>query len=397
MKRILFYYNNFCNSTSKGGTEVATFRIARALKATGECEIFHAYQRSYGSSGDAIYSRTIKLPETKNSFIKELKDFILDNNIDVVVVMGKFFKYDRIEKAISESGRTVKLIFMHHFAPGSEKKKTTWKAASRLLSLNPFNPVYYLRFLFYPLVKLPRTLVWPKVYRKIYNASDNVVLLSEGYKEDYCRVGGFSDESKFRAIQNIFDPSENGRNREDISLNTKEKRVLILSRMDEIQKRISIALKIWSRIEKNPALADWHLDIVGDGHNIDIFKRIARRLKLRNVTFHGWQPNKSFLEECSILMSTSDYEGLSLAMIEAQANGCVPIAFNSYASLPDIITDGFNGVIVESPDNIEEFSRKLERLMEEKEDRERLALNAIKSSDKFSSDKIAEKWLKILT
>ena len=39
MRRVLFYYDNFCDDNSKGGTEVATFRIVKALKNTGEFEI----------------------------------------------------------------------------------------------------------------------------------------------------------------------------------------------------------------------------------------------------------------------------------------------------------------------------------------------------------------------
>ena len=282
-KRILFYYDNYCGAHSRGGTEVATSRIARALKDFEDCEVFNAYMRRKDATPDDIYKETIKLPHNRKGFIKTLSEFIRANEIDYVVNMGRFFRHKRLEDAIQKSGRDAKLLFMHHFAPGSEKKKTTYRAAWHLFKLNPANPLYWLRITFYPLVKLPRRLSWRKIYRKVYEQSSGIVLLSKGYVADYKKIAGIEDEDKFVAIPNIFDCPA----RENVE--EKEKRVLILSRMDEIQKRITLALQIWKKIESHEELKDWRLDIVGTGHDMKAVRRMAGKLGLERAEFHGWQ------------------------------------------------------------------------------------------------------------
>lgn len=392
MKKVLFYTENYSHEEAKGGTEVATWRIARALKDTGTWEVFNAFRKQGDTADNSIYDQTLLLPGGKSGFVRKLSDFIREKEIDAVVNMTRFFRHEMIYEAIKASDRNVKLIFMQHFAPGSEFKKGTFSSGYHLMKLNPTNPLYWLRTTLYPLLKIPRNLRLSRLYRKVYQNSDKVVLLSEGYKRDYRAVGEFQDESKFEVIPNIYDGHP------DIASGfKKEKRVLILSRMDEIQKRLSLALRIWRKIEDNPDLGDWHLDIVGGGHNMDIVKRLVKKLKLENVTLHGWQDRKHFLERSSILMLTSEYEGLPLSLLETQAYGVVPIAFNSFASLEDVVTNYENGVIIEKFGDIEDYSDKLTDLMNDGEYREELMKNALCSKDKFSSSTIAEKWLKILT
>ena len=45
-------------------------------------------------------------------------------------------------------------------------------------------------------------------------------------------------------------------------------------------------------------------------------------------------------------MMTSSFEGWGLTLTEAQQYGCVPLAFHSFASLTDIITDKVNGFAI---------------------------------------------------
>lgn len=392
MKRVLFYYDNMCHEAAKGGTEVATYRIAKALKDSGKVEVFNAFRNSTPLKNNSVYKDIIKLDRNTSGFKRQLSDFIIKNDIEIIVNMSRFFRHPLISKAIKESGKDVRLLFMQHFAPGSEMKKATYKSGFHLLKLNPLNPIYWLRSTFYPLIKLPRNLKWKKIYKNVYDLSDKVILLSEGYNRDYCRIGGFTDDSKFVSVANIFETPIKS---DDIK--TKKKRILILSRMDEVQKRISLALKIWQKIELDPDLYDWELDIVGNGHNKDIVKRLIKKLKLERANFHGWQEREPFLESSSILMMTSAYEGLPLSILEAQAYGCVPVAFNSFASLTDIVEPFYNGVVVDKFGDIDDYTKKLTELMYDDSYREELSKNSALSADKFSSERISEKWLKILT
>lgn len=388
MKNILFYYDNYCGESSHGGTEVATFRIARALKDTGKYRVFNAYKHRRDNNEEEVFTRVIKLDG--RTFARDLSLFINDNNIDAVVNMGRFFRHNKLRKAIDSSGRKVKLLFMHHFAPGSEITKGTWKSGLHLLKMEPSNPLYWLRATVYPLLKLPRRLKYPAAYRNVYEASDTVVLLSESYGDEYMKFSSVKDKSKFKAIPNIYEPTELP------SLSHKEKKVLVLSRMDEIQKRISLILDVWKKIEEIPDLNEWELDIVGTGHDYSAIRKYASRKGLKRVNFHGWQKSAPFLERSPILMSTSLYEGLSLAMIEAQTYGCVPIVFASYSSIGDIVKDGVSGFSVTPFGDTEAFARKLCTLMKNEPLRKELTANAMKQIDKFSAKHVADEWMKIL-
>lgn len=392
MKRILFYSENFCGAKVKGGLEVATFRIAEALKNSGQWKVYNSFRSKSDRKETSIYSDVIKLSKIDSKFQSQLKAFIIRNEIDVVVNMSRFFCHKMICKAAGEADRDVKVLFMQHFAPGSEMKKPTFKSGLHLLKLNPLNPIYWFRASLYPLIKLPRQLKYPRIYKETYRDSDKVVVLSEGYCKNYCKIANIQEDSKFVAIPNIFQPISNL----EFLTSAKEKRVLILSRMDEIQKRISLALKIWKKIEENIDLDGWHLDIVGSGHNSDIVKKLLKEFKIERATYHGWQPREPFLQKASILMSTSEYEGLPLAILEAQAYGTVPIAFDSYTSLRDVVSPYENGVIVDSFGDIDDFTKKLTDLMSDDAFRSELSKNAIESADRFSSNKIGAQWFKML-
>lgn len=392
-KKVLFYSENFCGEQSRGGLEQATFRIAKALKDTGQWEVFNAFRSKREGDEKAFYSNLIELSRSDSKFEKELENFIRSNGIDVVVNMSRFFRHKFIVRAVKKVNPDIKVIFMQHFAPGSEKKKPTYSSGWHLLKLNPLNPLYWLRTTVYPLIKLPRNLRWKKIYRDVYDESDKVILLSEGYIESYKDIAGIRDDNKFTAIPNIFD-LENDKIADYGG--AKEKRVLILSRMDEIQKRISLALKVWKKVMENEDLEDWHLDIVGSGHDISLEKRLAKRLGLKNYTFHGWKDREPFMRRSPIMMMTSEYEGLPLSVLEAQAYGCVPIAFDSFKSIHDVVTDEETGILIESFGDINSYSEKLSDLIRNENKRIDISRRGIANADRFSSDKILRKWLKLL-
>ncbi|MCH5319560.1 MAG: glycosyltransferase [Paramuribaculum sp.] len=392
-RNILFYSENFCGEQSRGGLEQATFRIAKALKETGQWEVFNAFRSKREGDEKAFYSNLIELSRSDSKFEKELENFIRSNRIDVVVNMSRFFRHKFIVRAAKKVNPDIKVLFMQHFAPGSEKKKPTYASGWHLLKLNPLNPLYWLRTTVYPLIKLPRNLIWKKIYRDVYDESDKVILLSEGYIESYKDIAGIQEDNKFTAIPNIFD-LENEKVAEYSGV--KEKRVLILSRMDEIQKRISLALKVWKKVMENDDLTDWHLDIVGSGHDISLEKRLAKRLDLKNYTFHGWKNREPFMRRTPIMMMTSEYEGLPLSVLEAQAYGCVPIAFDSFKSIHDVVTDDETGILIENFGDIVTFANKLIDLMKNKDKRLELAEQGIKEVTRFSSKIIVDRWQQML-
>ena len=94
-------------------------------------------------------------------------------------------------------------------------------------------------------------------------------------------------------------------------------------------------------------------------------------------------------------MMTSSSEGWGLTLTEAQQYGVVPIAFDSYASLHDIIQDGENGFIIPN-NNISEYIEKLKLLIINQDIRKEMASKCIESSKRFSQKNIIQEWIKLL-
>lgn len=90
-------------------------------------------------------------------------------------------------------------------------------------------------------------------------------------------------------------------------------------------------------------------------------------------------------------MMTSSYEGWGLTLTEAQQMGVVPLAFDTFDSLHDIIRHEHNGILVPEK-NLTQYVQRLMQLMEDTPLREKLATQAIHDCQKYSMDKIIRRW-----
>ena len=75
--------------------------------------------------------------------------------------------------------------------------------------------------------------------------------------------------------------------------------------------------------------------------------------------------------------------------------GVVPIAFDSYESIHEIIQDGVNGLLVKEG-NCDEFVRKLHDLLSDDRKRRRMAVSGLDVVNRFSVDRMMNQWMKIL-
>ncbi len=158
-------------------------------------------------------------------------------------------------------------------------------------------------------------------------------------------------------------------------------------------KQPQLLLKIWAKLE--PKFPDWSLKMVGGGHEFESIRALAGTLGLKRVSFEGFQKPESYYRDASIFCMTSAYEGWGLVLVEAAAFGCVPVAFDSFAAVYDIIADGENGKLVPAFD-LEKYAVTLAELMRDNALRERLVRNALRDVEQFSKEKIYARWEKFL-
>lgn len=171
----------------------------------------------------------------------------------------------------------------------------------------------------------------------------------------------------------------------------KHKTVLWCGRVGYDAKRVDRMLSIWKQITmRHP---DWECFILGCG-NIGHFKGLIEKYRIKNIRLLGYCDPEPYFRNGAILCMTSSTEGWGMVLVEAMAYGCVPVAYNSYASLQDIVTDGENGFAIPAFDK-KMYIRKLELLMNDDSLRRRMAARGMSDVCRFNPDKIAAEWIKL--
>ena len=216
-----------------------------------------------------------------------------------------------------------------------------------------------------------------------------VVLLSEGFRQDLNSFYHFKPENVV-AIPNPF-PIKTSIEAHSYQ---KEKAILYVGRINQRHKRFQSVLNIWQKLQDR--LPGYCLNIVGGGQEKEAFEKKARDMKLKRITFYGFQNPDEFYKKSLVSCMTSNFEGFGMVLVEAMQYGCVPFAFDSFAALHDIIDDGKNGFII-PPFDEDKYAETVERFVHlPPEQQTTMQDNCIKKAQTFSVDKIYERWNEII-
>lgn len=138
----------------------------------------------------------------------------------------------------------------------------------------------------------------------------------------------------------------------------------------------------------------WYLDIAGGGdvENERKLKEIASENNVESkVRFLGYRKDVDKLMQAhAIFAHTPRSEGFGMVLTEAMASGCPVVCYN-LSGPSEIIRDNIDGLLVENQ-NIEMMAIRIRELMDNKEERNRLGKNALKSVTRFSLAQIVDKW-----
>lgn len=131
------------------------------------------------------------------------------------------------------------------------------------------------------------------------------------------------------------------------------------------------------------------LKIVGEGELKGDLKNFCVELKIEDrVFFLGIRRDiPKLLSESDIFVMSSDWEGLSIALIEALASG-IPIVATDVGGNGEIIEDGVSGFLTMKGDE-DDFAEKVAKLIYDKELRCRFSKNASERSSLFSIENAA--------
>lgn len=388
---ILFLYGAIINPTN-GGVQRVTRVLADYFQQKGNNVFFLALNKP--PECEIIDDRQFFLPKSKKFNNKKnilfLKEFIRNNSIDIVINQGGFGK-DCSKFAINSNKYGAKVISVLHSSPlasimhfsSSKKDRFQKYKLGFLLSLTD-------RLWVKNILLWTYKLKYQAHFKRLCENSNRVVLLSHNFRNEFnFFIGKDYFQEKIIAISNPCSfPLQ-----DVIDLSNKEKTLLFVGRIEFGQKRVDTLIQIWSNLYKD--FPDWRLMIVGDGPDLGKAKEIANNLGCKRISFEGMQKPIPYYERASIFCMTSSYEGFGLVLVEAQTYGTVPVAFNSFASVTDIIINGESGFLVE-PFNEKAYIGILSELMSNHELLQTISKNSMKSAKKFSLQKIGDEWLELI-
>ena len=138
----------------------------------------------------------------------------------------------------------------------------------------------------------------------------------------------------------------------------------------------------------------WHVYAVGD--NDYKYKIIDMAKGMEGLVFE--EPRADLTDvynEAKINVMTSRNEGLPLSLIEAKLYGCVNVAFDCVTGPSEIIRHETDGYLVKCFDTIKMAERILE-LVNSEETLKQYSENARNDYERFSKDKVIEKWAQVI-
>lgn len=382
MKTILWIYSKpLCPEA--GGTERITSLIQRGLRQIG-----------YNCMDILVIDVQNRYAEYQGEKVCDIYDFLKANKVDVVINQWgqipdflRYFLDNGGKRWQNEGGRVISCLHFHPAPPSlyhnfSIKWNKTWHDYYVMVKARLFAHHY---------AKLDKQRIG-KAYRWVYDHSDVFVMLSESFRRYIVEAMDVEDDSKLVAINNplTFEDLSN----EDI-FQQKEKIILVVSRMYEWHKRISLVLKAWEKLYNKDCMQGWQLIIVGTGRDMEVYKQYVREHKIERILFDGQQSPERYYTKAKIFLMTSEREGWGLTITEAMQRGVVPVAFDTTSSFHDIITNDENGFLVKEG-SMRSFVKKIVQLAKNNEQWKIMAKNALASTSRFSLNAITKEWEKIL-
>jgi glycosyltransferase involved in cell wall biosynthesis len=386
MTILWIYHSEF--DPNVGGTERATHLVMSALEKKGYTTAgLLAFRQDHPR---AIYDH-------KGQQIDNLYALLKDSNVQVVVNQIGYSKW-LLEEFLARGGQRWKdeggvIITCQHFDP-SMFPETLWGLFRHWNRKTPLQKMRRLgRIALLPINRRKAARGLRQAYADLIEMSDHYVILSERHRWKLCAMSGTPYPERVRVIPNpntFATPLSKDRIRD------KCKVALIVSRLDEPQKKISRALRAWASVMRARDLSDWNLQIVGDGEYREDYREFVSKMRIPNVHFIGRTDPEAYYESASLYLHTARREGWGLTITEAMQKGAVPIVMNSCAVYEDFIDDGQSGFLTENG-NVKAFAAHVIELMRDAEKRQRMAERAIEKTRQNDLESIIEKWSEIVS
>lgn len=181
-----------------------------------------------------------------------------------------------------------------------------------------------------------------------------------------------------------------------LSLPKEKYKIINVARID-LQKNQELLVSSFSRLaDKYP---QWNIEIYGLSLNNEFKNNLLNLIseyKLDGRVFINDPVPDIFdkIRESEVFAFPSIYEGWGIALTEAMSLGLPAIGLKMCPSVNCLIEDGKNGFLADN--SIDNFSQKMELLMQNKELRIKMGRDAHKSMKKFDPKFVWDKWEEVM-
>lgn len=348
MKKIVIVIPNI---VYRAGMERAVVNLSNILSSLGHRVYILSIASNSGNCSYHLDSNVrlvhMNLPYLKSNIFfafkhylfiyRKLKLFCSRNNINLVIGT-----YDIINFVITLLPKKIKTIGCEHF---------NYEKSGKIKNL--------LKKIFYR--KLDTTVLLTNRDREKYNFLNNTVVIPNSLS---------------------FQPLET-------SL-LDQKRMVSLGRLT-FQKGYDLLIDAIFLIKDK--LNGWVVDIYGSGEDKVKLEEKISLYNLNDIVFikEPVDDVQSVLCSASVFLSSSRFEGLPMVLIESQSCGIPAVVFDCPCGPAEIVIDGKTGFVVDLFD-IESYSDKIMKLINDVQLRTKFGTNAFYESQRFSTESISIQW-----
>lgn len=224
---------------------------------------------------------------------------------------------------------------------------------------------------------------------KFHSISDSVALIEKDYFNNPTKkIYNWIDENKFYPMYSIEEKKEL---RKQLRIGEDKFVIISVGSCSPVKRHYAIIEALNKILEKAPNIVYLHL---GSGELLSDEMKLAKKLGVMdNIIFAGQKENvRDYLAASDLFVMVSEYEGLSIASLEAMFCGLPILVYDTYG-LRDVVIDNYNGILLK---DLKELDKKILELYYSPELRKIYSENSIKlAKEKFSMEKSISELIKL--
>ena len=221
----------------------------------------------------------------------------------------------------------------------------------------------------------------------LYRRSDGILTQTEYAKSCYDKK--FAGKTKV-----IYNPVTISDEQVGMALRTPKEHLFVTAgRLEPVKDQTTMIGAFAIFRQSHP---DYRLVIYGEGPSRESLQKRIDDMGLQNVVILAGRTNDLWnkIARAEAFLLTSEYEGMSNALIEAMCLG-LPAISTKVSGSTDMIKDGVNGFLIDIRDK-EKLADRMSLLADNKELQERMGCSTLKVYELVNKDIVSKEWIDYL-